>query len=311
MTPSNKSFTYKSLFLYLIVIFTVLLDFKPLKVPQKKQLKSIIPNTIFFSPGNYYENISKVFKIVKGFTVKKRVALLKFYYNTKLTSKNLKVYSLISFLLLTETIKPKYNYYSTTNIRKSVSLFTWAYYIITSILFTYLLFYFFRIKSKHQLEKKLIEDRKKIIEKKLFNVKKNLELKNKKLATSALQAIENEELKKQFVKQLQTEIPCKYHSKLEKLTLSFQKNSKNNWNEFKTHFEQINSDFLDNLKTDYPTLSPSELKLCSFLKLNLRTKDIAILMGISYDSVKMGRYRIRKKLNISRDVNLVTFISKF
>lgn len=311
MTPLNKSFAYKSLFLCLIVTFIVLLDFKPLEVSPKKQFKNITPNINFFSPSNYHKNITKVFMNVNNLTINKKLAPLKFYNNTQLTNKALKAYSLLSFLFLIETIDAKNNSYLAINRIKKASFFTWLYYIITSLLLTYLYLYFSKIKSKHLLEKKLIEDRRKVIEQKLFNAKKNLELKNKKLATSALQAIENEELKKQFIKQLRTEIPCKYHSKLEKLTLSFQKNSKNNWNEFKTHFEQINSDFFENLKTDYPTLSPSELKLCSFLKLNLRTKDIAVLMGISYDSVKMGRYRIRKKLNISRDVNLVTFISKF
>ncbi len=194
---------------------------------------------------------------------------------------------------------------------KTRSMFIWVFFIIYCVSLVYTFFYFFKIKSKHQLEKKLIEDRNKIVELKLFEVKKNLELKNKKLATSALQAIENEELKKQFIERLQNEIPCKYHSKLKQLSVIFKNNSKNNWNEFKTHFEQINDGFFIRLKTEYPSLSPSELKLCSFLKLNLSSKDIALLMGISYDSVKMGRYRIRKKLSLSRDINLVTFISKF
>ncbi len=193
---------------------------------------------------------------------------------------------------------------------KTSSMFIWVFFIIYCISLVYTFFYFFKIKSKHQLEKQLIEDRKKIVELKLFKVKKNLELKNKKLATTALQAIENEELKKQFIKRLQAEIPCKYHSKLEQLSSIFKNNSKNNWNEFKTHFEQINDSFFNKLKTEHPSLSPSELKLCSFLKLSLSSKDIALLMGISYESVKMGRYRIRKKLNLSRDINLVTFISR-
>jgi DNA-binding CsgD family transcriptional regulator len=100
-------------------------------------------------------------------------------------------------------------------------------------------------------------------------------------------------------------------AELEKISSSLQNNTKNNWLEFKLRFEEINENFYISLKEKYPTLTSTELKLCSFLKLNFNTKDIASLMGISSESVKVSRYRLRKKFKLTRDVNLVAFISQF
>ncbi|SNR17474.1 tetratricopeptide repeat protein [Tenacibaculum jejuense] len=197
---------------------------------------------------------------------------------------------------------------------KITSILNWIYYISSVLVLGIVLLYFNKQKSKHKLEKKRIENREEDMKLKLSETKDVLELKNKELTTLLLQALENEEFVKKIntnLVQIKTEIPKKYHSILEKLNFTIQNNSKCKWKEFKATFEQVNQNFYSKLKESYPDLTPSELKLCSLLKLNLSTKDISNLMGISYDSVKMGRYRVRKKLKLSREVNLVGFISQF
>lgn len=64
------------------------------------------------------------------------------------------------------------------------------------------------------------------------------------------------------------------------------------------YFNIIYDGMLDKLVTRYPQLSKTDLKLCVYIKLNLSTKEIAELMNISPRSVEMGRYRLRKKLNL-------------
>ncbi|MEY4703379.1 MAG: hypothetical protein RIR96_1276, partial [Bacteroidota bacterium] len=58
------------------------------------------------------------------------------------------------------------------------------------------------------------------------------------------------------------------------------------------------------LKETYPTISPNEIKLCTYLRMNLSTKEIAQLMNISVRGVEIGRYRLRKKLGLATEVNL-------
>lgn len=83
------------------------------------------------------------------------------------------------------------------------------------------------------------------------------------------------------------------------------------WEEFILRFKEVHSDFYNNLIEKYPNLSPNELRLCAFLKLNLSTKEILSMTGQSERSIVMARHRLRKKLGIeSQDINLVSFISK-
>lgn len=80
------------------------------------------------------------------------------------------------------------------------------------------------------------------------------------------------------------------------------------WEQFEYHFDQVHGDFLSRLREEFADLSPNEQKLCAFLRLNLNTKDIANLMGISQRGVEVARYRLRKKLGLDGGQNLSKFI---
>lgn len=73
---------------------------------------------------------------------------------------------------------------------------------------------------------------------------------------------------------------------------------------FDRAFDEVHEDFMNKLKSRYPALTPTELRLCAFLKMNISTKEIAPLMNISVRGVEICRYRLRKKLGIDRSVNL-------
>jgi len=83
---------------------------------------------------------------------------------------------------------------------------------------------------------------------------------------------------------------------------------KKQWEVFETAFDEVHEDFLSRLKDQYPNLTPKELKLCAYLRMNISTKEIAPLMNISVRGVEICRYRVRKKLNIDRDQNLTRMI---
>ena len=83
------------------------------------------------------------------------------------------------------------------------------------------------------------------------------------------------------------------------------------WENFRRMFEDIHPDFNYRLKTAYPNLGNSELKLCGLLRLNLNLKESSRILGISSDSVKTARSRLRKKLGLSTEDNLVDFLITF
>lgn len=82
--------------------------------------------------------------------------------------------------------------------------------------------------------------------------------------------------------------------------------------QFEHYFCQVHEDFYDKLKHDYPHLTPSELRLCALLKLNLNTKEIAAILNISPASVKTARGRLRIKLNLNNSTtSLFDFLGHY
>ncbi len=70
----------------------------------------------------------------------------------------------------------------------------------------------------------------------------------------------------------------------------------------------FHQDFIARLSAEFKELTPTEIKICSLLKLNLNTKEIADFLCVSFKSVEVYRARIRKKLGLSEGENLTAFI---
>ena len=82
----------------------------------------------------------------------------------------------------------------------------------------------------------------------------------------------------------------------------------NTWNVFKEAFDNADKDFLKKVKNAHPTLTPNDLRLCAYLRLNLSSKEIAPLLNISVRSIEIKRYRLRKKMELSHEQGLVEYI---
>ena len=80
---------------------------------------------------------------------------------------------------------------------------------------------------------------------------------------------------------------------------------------FHENIEMVNHEFNTKLKKKYPSLTESELHLSSLLRLKLNTKEIANIKNISPDSVKVLRYRLRKKFDLEKEMNLNEFLHDF
>jgi hypothetical protein len=83
------------------------------------------------------------------------------------------------------------------------------------------------------------------------------------------------------------------------------------WKEFQEYFDIVHSSFINKLKANYPTISPTLLKLCTYLRVKMSNKQIARLMNTTVESVLKSRYRLREKLQLNSDDNLDDFIEKF
>jgi len=141
-------------------------------------------------------------------------------------------------------------------------------------------------------------------------VKERLHFKEKELLTLALKEAEIQNL----LKELKQEMPSGLREEnAQRITSLLKSNiAKNNqWEEFKTRFENIHESFFIDLTAKHPDLSPKELKLCALTFLNLSAKEIADIQGIKPSSVDIARHRLRKKLNLSGEQSLIEYLRSF
>lgn len=105
-------------------------------------------------------------------------------------------------------------------------------------------------------------------------------------------------------------LPDKYHSRLTRL-IDSHLDSAQDWQIFETNFNQVHEVFLNRLKQDFHELTPGDLRLAAYLKMNLSSKEIAPLLNISLRGVENKRYRLRQKLQLDNDANLTEFLMQY
>lgn len=148
------------------------------------------------------------------------------------------------------------------------------------------------------------------------NLHNTISHKNAQLASATMHLVQKGEillkLKRDLSKMLSDVAPGN-RQKVQQLINAIDENIRldDDWEQFAVHFDQVHENFLQNLQNTYPQLTPKDLKLCAYLRMNLSTKEIAPLLNISVRGVEVSRYRLRKKLDLETDTNLVHFIMKF
>lgn len=172
-----------------------------------------------------------------------------------------------------------------------------------------------RLQYLHQLE--LEKSEKEIIKLKNEKLEAEIQHKNTDLATSAMHLVQKAELlsklKTDLVKITRHAEDDKINDDLKKMIKVVGDENKvdKDWGQFSKHFDSVHSNFLIALKEKYPHLTANELKMSAYLRMNLSSKEIAQLMNISLRGVEVGRYRLRKKLQLPTEVNMFNFFLGF
>ncbi|WP_192821814.1 triple tyrosine motif-containing protein [Rufibacter sp. LB8] len=144
-----------------------------------------------------------------------------------------------------------------------------------------------------------------------------LDHKNRELTYSTIHLINKNELLNNVKLELQDILKgggkTAPQEELRKIIRSIDHNitSEVDWKQFELHFNHVHGDFIHRLQCNFPNLTPQEIKLSTYLRLNLTTKDIAQLLNISVRGVEISRYRLRKRLLLDRSENLTDFMLKF
>jgi DNA-binding CsgD family transcriptional regulator len=146
------------------------------------------------------------------------------------------------------------------------------------------------------------------------NLSQDVEIKNKELTTNIIYLVRKNELINDVAERLleiKQAVPTDHQRAIQNIVLELQRETDNDtWKEFEVRFNQVHGDFYEKLRQQYPDLSPSDEKLCAFLRLNMSTKEIAAITKQNVKSLEVARARLRKKLNLTNtSSSLVTHLA--
>ncbi|MBT8260772.1 MAG: LuxR family transcriptional regulator [Bacteroidia bacterium] len=163
------------------------------------------------------------------------------------------------------------------------------------------------VKAQKELKHKELKNKQELTSLKNEKLKQDFENKSRELAISTMSLIKKNEflnnIKKELVK-IDNENTLKHIVR----TIDNNLNNTDDWKLFEEAFNNADKDFLNKIKDIHPKLTPNDLKLCAYLRLNLSSKEIAPLLNISHRSVEVKRYRLRKKMNLPHESSLTKYI---
>ena len=164
-------------------------------------------------------------------------------------------------------------------------------------------------ENNRLLEIKELENEQELMKVKNDQLQQEFENKNRELAVSTMNLIKKNELLSLIKDDLKkTGEGGDKSLKSVITTINKNINEDDTWDMFKEAFNNADKDFLKKIKKAHPLLTPNDLRLCAYLRLNLSSKEIAPLLNISVRSVEIKRYRLRKKMDLPHELGLVEYI---
>lgn len=205
----------------------------------------------------------------------------------------------------------------------------WAYFVYVILILVFVLGLIKVVGMQHQKEKQRIQasnerelrEQQLIAEKEKFELRneqlaEEIKFKNKEMASVVMQITQKNEFLmhlRNSLKQVTKSTDGKVHNELQSNIREIDMDMRldKNWEKFQFYFDQVHQDFLDRLRTEFPELSSTTLKMCAFIRIGLSTKEIATLMNISISGAEKRRYRLRKKLQLDQEINLTSFLKNY
>jgi len=83
------------------------------------------------------------------------------------------------------------------------------------------------------------------------------------------------------------------------------------WEKFQSNVNKVYSGLINRICDSFPLITDAELRMFLLIKLSVKSKDVSEILGISPDSVRKTRFRLKKKLNLGEDDDLADFIMEY
>jgi AraC family chitin signaling transcriptional activator len=159
------------------------------------------------------------------------------------------------------------------------------------------------------LEIKELENEQQLMKIRNEQLSQDMDAKSRELAVSTMSLINKNELLsiiKADLKNTSNDESRNIKSVISAITKNI--SEEDSWKVFKEAFDNADKDFLKKVKLAHSNLTPNDLRLCAYLRLNLSSKEIAPLLNISVRSLEIKRYRLRKKMDLPHEQGLVEYI---
>ncbi len=170
--------------------------------------------------------------------------------------------------------------------------------------------------KEQQFQSRYAQTQEEIDKLKADNLQKELEFQNKELANATMHLVQRGEMLQRVKDKLSEVVKLVKDPTAKKQigalirVIENDENFESTWQSLERQFDRVHINFTQRLKETYPLLTPNDIKLCTYLKMNLTSKEIASLTNISVRGVEISRYRLRKKLNLDGNENLVEYIQQ-
>ncbi|MFY0714284.1 tetratricopeptide repeat protein [Seonamhaeicola sp. NFXS20] len=142
--------------------------------------------------------------------------------------------------------------------------------------------------------------------------KQEIEFKKKELASQTLHLVQKntfiQELKENLEKIKKSPELFKIEFRRLVMLLKKQNAEDKDWEIFKSYFSEVHNNFDDKIKSLAKDITDKEIKLASFIRMNLTTKEIASMLNVQPDSIFKSKYRLKKKLELDKETDLNSFL---
>ncbi|WP_370392492.1 triple tyrosine motif-containing protein [uncultured Winogradskyella sp.] len=162
-------------------------------------------------------------------------------------------------------------------------------------------------EKERELELEQLDNQRQLMEFKNENLQLDIDNKSRELGIATMNLVKKNELLSDIKSAL---MKSKSMAEVKEVikTINVNMNDTNDWKLFEEAFNNVDQDFMKRVKELHPSITPNDLRLCAYLRLNLSSKEIAPLLNISHKSVEVKRYRLRKKMGLDHDVSLSNYI---
>ena len=172
------------------------------------------------------------------------------------------------------------------------------------------------IRREYRLKQQVLQAEQEILQLQNQNLETEVAAKNSRLMSIALQMAHKNEILvniREKLLDIRKETTAKDTRLLRSLIrmVEAELQDEDFWDQFNLYFDQVNQHYISGLLERHPNLTQNDLRICALTRINLSTKEMAAILNVSVRGVEKSRYRLKKRLDLTPEDDLVEYLRQF